>query len=798
MKEQYIDGSRGRRNALAALLGASALTVPMAPAFAQDAQQPQQPQEAQASVDTNTIIVTAQRRSEALEDVPMTVEVLTSETMASSGVNSLRDIANVTTGVALNQGGAFPQPTIRGVTTVINGTYENNVAVYVDGLYQPASQTLNIDLPNVESVQVLKGPQGTLYGRNATGGAILINTIMPGDVWEGKAELTYARFDDKRASGYVAGPITEGIGLSVAGYLRRSDGYFDKMSRTEPGETDGNAAPMKQDAVRVKLAADITDNFRAIIGYNYVRVSDPRGNMFSSFENVSRTLAPAFDRMPRRLGQAAFDIGTEIQTKQHEASLTLELDTDFGQIRSITGYADMKARTSFDFDGSYLDGNWATSLAHERTIQQAVDVNVNAIDGVDLIFGGTFFHDEFDFDDGPNDFYAGSSRDPGFVEVPLSNYTKIFSAFFNQKKEAWAVYGDLTFHATDALSINVGGRYNAELQEVSGRQDGIFPAVSRPQTAKRANFRQFTPRANIRYEIAPRTNVYASYSKGFRSGAFNSQIPLNPADWQPAREETIDAYEVGFKTAGDSFHLELAGFYYDYKNLQVSSTIVTPAGNAFVDVTNAPKAKIKGVEANFDWEPIDNLTLRGGATYLDAEYGKGFFLSTVGVNPLLPGALNTSDDPLKMLLNFNQIQDLSGHQMARAPKFTANLGVDYLAEMGFGSLRFAANAKYTDSYVVTNPAVWCDITSPTPNSATICAGIPEDRRDDQRFRQGSYVLLNASITYTDPSDHFYARLWANNITDEKYRMHYTGNAQWGSYSPMAEPLTYGLTAGYKF
>jgi iron complex outermembrane receptor protein len=353
-------------------------------------------------------------------------------------------------------------------------------------------------------------------------------------------------------------------------------------------------------------------------------------------------------------------------------------------------------------------------------------------------------------------------------------------------------------NATDALSINVGGRFNAEQQEVSGRQDGIFPAVTRVQTTKRANFRQFTPRANIRYEIAPNTSVYASYSKGFRSGAYNSQLPLNTQDWRPAKEETIDAYEIGFKTAQDSFRIELAGFWYDYKNLQVSSTIVTSTGNAFVDVTNAPEAKIKGVEGNFDWEPIHNLTIRGGATYLDAEYGDGFFLSTVGVNPLGLPALNTNDDPLKAMLNFGQIQDLSGKQMARAPKFTANLGADYLAEMGFGSLRFAANAKYTDSYVVTNPAVWCDITSATPNSATICAGVPEERRDKQRFRQGSYVLLNASITYTDPSDHFFARLWANNLLDEKYRMHYTGNAQWGSYSPMAEPLTYGLTAGYKF
>ena len=256
-------------------------------------------------------------------------------------------------------------------------------------------------------------------------------------------------------------------------------------------------------------------------------------------ENVSPTLTPAFDRMPRKLGQAAYDIGTTIETKQHEGSLTLEFDTDFGQIRSISGYSDLKAQTSFDFDGSYLNGQWSSSLQHEKTFQQAVDINITQIEGVDVIFGGTYFHDDLNFDE-PSVFYTGTpfglpGNNPGFVEVPLSAYTPLFSAFFRQKKDDWAVYGDLTFHATDALSINVGGRYSAEEQDVSGRQEGLFAAVRRPQTDTGANFRQFTPRASIRYEIAERTNVYATYSKGFRSGAYNSQIPIVTSKWIPAK-----------------------------------------------------------------------------------------------------------------------------------------------------------------------------------------------------------------------------------------------------------------------
>lgn len=745
--------------------------------------------------DANVIIVTAQRRSEALENVPMSVEIISSETMATAGVTSLRDIANVATGVTLNQGGAYPQPTIRGVTTVINGTFENNVAVYVDGLYQPSAQAINIDLPNVASVQVLKGPQGTLYGRNATGGAILLNTILPGDRLEGKGELTYARFDDRRASGYVAGPVAEGVGLSVAGYLRRSDGYMNLMSRTTPGKTKGNAAPLKQDAVRVKLAADLSDSFRAILGYNYTRVSDGRGNMFSAFENVPPVLVPAYDRMPRKLGQAAWDIDTTVETKQHEGSLTLELGTGIGTFKSITGLADLSATTSFDFDGSYLNGNWSTSLIKQKTFQQALDLAVDSVEGLDLIVGGSYFRDKLRIAGGTPFYGFFVSTNPGLTEVPLSSYTELFRAFFNQKKEAWAIYADATVNATDRLSINLGGRYSREKQDVAGRQNSAFCGfgLCRAPTVTGDTFSKFTPRASVRYELGARTNVYATYSKGFRSGSYNSTLPVNPADWKPARQEVIDSFEIGYKTAGSTFRFEAAAFHYDYKNLQVSATITGTAGNAITTITNAPSAKIKGLEASFEWEPVKNLTIRGGATYLHAQFGKGFFLDTVGVNAAQVG-LNTNSDPRKTYRNVAQLQNLSGLQMSRAPDFAGNLGVDYLVPNGEGGVRIAANARYTTSYVVTNPAVWCDRTAP---NGAICAGIPADQQRKQRFREGAYVLLNASLTWTDPTDSYYLRVWGTNLTDHRYRLHYTGNANWGTYSPMAEPRTYGLTLGYR-
>lgn len=784
--------NRRCRRCLAAIMGASALTSPLLA-------EPVLAQSASATVDRDVIIVTAQRRSEALEDVPMSVSVLDSSTLANSGVTSLRDIQTVTTGVQLGQGGAFPQPAVRGVTTVINGTYENNVAVYVDGIYQVNPQTINIDLPNIQSVQILKGPQGTLYGRNATGGALLLETISPGPSWQGKAEATYARFDDKRLSSYIAGPVSDRIGISLAGYIRRSDGYMKLMSRTTPGETDGHAAPLKQDSIRAKLKAAVTDSFTATLAYNYTRISDARGNMFSTFENLPRTfLLPGGETRAQKLGQAAWDIATDVTTKQHEGSLTLELDTGVGTLKSITGYTQTRARTSFDFDGSYIPLSWSISRIQNRTFQQALDFTVTAVESLDLIVGGTYFRDRNKYVD-PSQFYIGPAAlgapyDPT-TPSSLDDYVLFFSADFAQTKEAWALYADATFHATDRLSLNLGGRYSEETQDVFASQTSFSPASRRPPTDAHAKFSKFTPRASVRYELAPRTNIYASYSKGFRSGAFNSTLPAcvltNPACYQPAKQETIDAYEIGFKTASGPFRAELAAFYYDYKNLQVSSTITLPDGSAFVDVTNAPKARIKGIEGSIEFHPVENLTLRAGAIYLHARYGDGFTFSGTGVsNSAAEGGgvgINTNPDPLKTYLNVGRVQDLSGLQMSRAPDFAANFGIEYRVPMGDGGLLFAANAKYTDSYVVTNPAIWGS-----------GSGVPAERQREQRFREGKYALLGASITWTDPTDSYYVRAFGTNLTDHRYRLHYNGTTTYGTYAPMAEPRTYGVTIGYKF
>lgn len=757
----------------------------------------------------NEILVTAQRRTERLEEVPMSVSVVNQATLETNGVTSLRDLSNVTSGFSLGAGGVIPQPAIRGITTVVAGAYENNVAIYIDGLYQTSPTALNIDLPNIDNVQILKGPQGSLYGRNATGGAVLLTTISPTDAWHGKAELTYARFDDKRATGYVAGPISDNLGVSLAGYIRRSDGYVQKASRTTPGATECCALPIEQDALRAKLVFH-RDDFKATLSYAFTRVDDSRSSPFTPIENVPATSLnaptntlgygnlPGGLTRPTTLGIVAYDLDPVAESKQHEIGLTLEWDTGIGKLRSITGRTSTQFRNAYDFDGSYIRASYSSSLSKETTIQETVDFAIDSIKNVDLIVGGNFFRDHYYFEI-PNTAYSGLDiTNPGTTPSTLADYFVVQQGYFDQTKTAWALFGDVTWHATDRLSITAGGRYSEEVQDISAYQtSALVPSSVRNLTVTSAKFSKFTPRASIRYEISPRTNVYFTYSQGFRSGVFNSTLPacVNTtagACYQPAKQETIDSFELGFKTAGRNFHAELAGFYYNYKNIQVSTTttVGTPP-TVLVTITNAPKARVYGIEASFDWEPIENLTIRGNATWLDAKYGDGFFFGGVGVNcasPTVGGAINSSPDFLKTCLNVTQsAQNLSGKQMARAPSFSGNLGVDYLIPMGEGGVRLAANVKYTSSYVLSNPSVWGNGTN-----------VPADMQGVQRFRENGYALLNASITWTDRSGHYYVRAWGTNLTDHRYRLHYSGTASNGTYSPMAEPLSAGGTIGYKF
>lgn len=736
-----------------AILSATALSATLAvPALAQSAEN------ASAS---NEIIVTAQRRQERLEDVPMSVAALAPETLEKANVTNIHELGRIAPGVQVNFGGVSTQPSIRGVTSLTNGFgNENNVAIYVDGFYVPDNQSINGDLANLESIQVLKGPQGTLYGRNATGGAILFNTLDPSDTVSAKLNLSAARFDEVRATAYVSMPITEGVGIMVAGALRSSDGHIRFSDPNNNMRASGDAAKQRQRSVRVKLKADVSEDLSVTLAYNHAYSSDPSGVLFTTFEHAP----PAGNARAGRFGLASYNHDTEASASTDEATAKIALDTGIGTLTSYTGMAWRSAVTSFDFDGTYNDILFSTSTNKQKVFQQAIDYSIDVIDNLDLVVGGLYLHDKY------HQVAGQVAFGPGLV--PQSR------TFRPLKTEAWAVYADATFKVTDRFTIGVGGRYSRDHRFVSQyTTDGNFN-VTAPQYNLDQTFSAFTPRATLRYELAERTNIYASFSKGFRAGAYNSAPVASEALSVAIKPEKINAYEVGFKTAQSNLRFEIAGYYYDYTNLHVSLTVPDPrcqgqVGCGVVTVTgNAPKAEIYGIDTQLTLTPVENFNITLGGAWIHARYGT------------FPNAIGTGLDIRTDRNLSGQVQNWTGQEMARAPEFSGSINADYTVPLAEGELTLTGTVNYTDSYVISNPSLY----GPAAGAALA---------NKQRFRQDSYVLVNAGIDWKDPSGRLTLGVFGKNLTNKSYRLTYNGGA-FGDYSAKAAPVSYGVRLGFQY
>lgn len=737
-----------------------------------------QPADAEKSVRAlEEVVVTAQRRTEALEDVPMSISVVSAETLQESGVTNIHDIGQLASGVQVNWAGAFTQPAIRGVTSLTNGYGENNVAIYVDGFYESSTVAINQDLANIESIQVLKGPQGALYGRNATGGAILINTLAPSDTLTGLAEVTYARWDDKRFKGYLSGPLSDMFSFSIAGYYRESDGHLEfadpAVFAPNPSSpampTSSNAAPIEQRSVRTKLQAQFSDSFTATLAYNYGYSDVINGNLYTTYSH-----RPTFLPAAPPTGQVAYNYDTVQRAESNGVTLKLEWETGIGTLTSYSGYLEIENPLRFDFDGTYADLTYSTSVWDTETLQQTVDFAVTAVDKLDLIIGASYINDDTHVQ--PDNL--ATNYGPGRVPATVTDE--------GIEAKAWAVYVDGTFHLTDRLSLSAGGRYTDETKEAYYGQTvvALGRCTSFCPTTKELSFDKFTPRASISYALAPETNIYASYSEGFRSGTLSLSGAATPELWLPVDPEVVDAYEVGFKVARDRYRFDIAGFFYQDQDLHVSVIEPDPrcAGNVqgctvLTVFKNAKEAEIYGVDGNLAVTPVDGLNLRLGAAWIHGRYTDFSNASGTALNPATN--LNIS----------GTLQNWNDQEMARAPEFSANFGGDYTWQLPIGSLQFAANASYSDGYVINNPSLF--------GGTNITTGVVYPGTE-QRYRQDSLTLVTASLSWTDPGDHFSITAFGTNLTDEEYFVTYSGTSSFGDYGTVAEPINYGVRVGYKF
>lgn len=681
------------------------------------------------------IVVTAQKRSERLVDVPIAITALGAEKLANTGITSSQALGQVVPGMRLDSAGASSTATIRGVGSALAGPGVGTaVAVYVDGIYQPNPIGNNFELTDIESIDVLKGPQGTLFGRNATGGAISLTTSRPSFDPAMKGTLSYGRYNDIRATASLTGGIAEGVAASITGLYHINDGFMEDVLTGE------KVAPTRSYALRGKVLLQPSDRVELQLTALHLYNRDDNIVTYNAWGGYSNArLFPAEypnPVIPSERGEISIDSPNEFWVRQTALTARLDVDFDFADLVSYTGWQKMNSIQHLDFDASRVPYQNAQFGNKSRSFSQEFNLVSKPGNRLSWVVGAYYFYDR-----AQQPYYYANGL--SVVEADPSFSVNVFNALV--KTEAYAAFADLTYDLTDSLFLTVGGRYSYE------DSHRVFNYLPLGLTGiGDANFDSFTPRVVLRYAFDPSANVYASYSKGFKSGGFNP-TDLSP---DPFRPEKIDAYEVGLKLSRPGLRLGSSAYYYKYKDLQVSSYVLGAAV-----IKNAASSEIYGADLELSADITSRLTIDLSGAYTHAKYNEFFGA------PSYPGT-GFVGDPIHTVA-----VDLLDSPMQRAPKWTGTASATYTQPIGDSNeLRLHASYYRTSKFKL---------------------------EPSGQYWQKGYGLLTARITYAMADDRMSLSLYGNNLTDAKYLsqlllLESAPLQQW------AFPRTYGVELGFKF
>jgi len=697
---------------------------------------PQAPQ-AQSSSDSD-IVVTARRREERLQEVPMSVSAIPAASLASAGVSNAHDLTQVVPGVVFAQAGATVQPSIRGVGNRSTGrSNDPSVAIYIDGFYYPSTAGLAFDLLELQRVEVLRGPQGTLFGRNATGGLINYITVDPQFETRGSVSLRAGSFGELSGRAYITGAISDTIAADLAVSAYRDDGYITDLIN------GGHANDRTAFSIRSKWLFQVSEHTRLTLTGAYNDVDDPTAQTYQPLNQNTRGrfLSPI---LPTRPWQTATSAATPIRIGYSQAVATARLTHDFeGLTLFFEGsYQGDHSPNSADSDGStaVLAASSATHAGvHAKTAEvRLVSTGSGPFQWVAGVFG----------------FQAYSWTLPQ-ISPTFTNQVRVREARLYGRNWTRSLAGflELNYSITPALRATLGGRYTYEDRHFNARQDTVTLATGATTILAfdgTISFQRFTPRAVLQYIFSPRANIYASYNRGFKSGFFNT-TSVTGASVEP---EDLDAYEVGFHTEPvPGVLLNGAAYYYNYQNLQVSAR--DPV-SGLSTTQNAAQSRIKGAEIEMVASLGHGTRLRLGASYNHAVY-TSFPLAQVTV-PRADGAGN--DQPFL---------DVSGNHLPRTPEFTANAGLEHTSHFRQGDLGIGLNAYYSSKNYY---------------------------EPSNRITQNGYVLINGEISWQF-SNGLRLAVWGTNLTNHAVLMLAVPSTN-GDMVVYDQPRRIGGSIGYRF
>ncbi|TXS96451.1 TonB-dependent receptor [Parahaliea maris] len=697
------------------------------------------------------IIVTAQKRAEDLQDVPISVSAFTGSALQNMGISDTQELQMVTPGVVFTNLGPTGSPYIRGVGTrlAINGL-DPSIATYIQDRYSPRVSASIMGLgADVERVEVLKGPQGTLYGRNATGGAVRIIRKDVVDDLEGDLRASYGNYNAVDMAGTVNIPVSSDLGVRLSGLYSTRDGYVDNLAHgVIPGVLE-EFDDRELNSVSARVRWNISDSMTADLLVDYWTKNDAEGLHQNALPPVELNFGISnFGGFTgRKPSETATDLTDKSDTEDLSGQLRIDVDLASLDLVSITTFDDF----SNDWYGE-VDGSSASVLTpgdfpeSSETFSQEIQFISDPASSIEWIAGAFLYRDEH-----TSEVFVDSST----ITISQGNQ--------EMETTAYALFGQLTWDLNENTAITIGGRYSFEHRKVSLEQTkrpGYFtPGV--PFYAD-SSWNKFTPRIVLEHHFGE-SLIYASYSQGFKSGGYNYPASTTPESLDP---ETLDMYELGLK--GDflnhSLRLATSIYYYDYKDLQVTRAASGTIG--IVTTENAADAKLYGLDLDVTWIPTNSLSIDFGLNLIDSEYkdydaNAKVFRETIGI----PGFGAMVDVPY----------DASGDSMLRASEFSYYVSANYEFNLSHGTVPVVLTYSYKDDFLfdfIADPAA-------------------------KHLRQDGYGLLNGRVSYLTEDVQWRFSIWGRNLTDEKYFDEVAANGM-GIRGSYASPRTYGVEVEYQF
>lgn len=721
-----------------------------------------------ASAQLEEVVVTAQKRAESLQDVPVAVSAFQGDQLENFGVGDTQALALVTPSLVFNNRGPVGQPFIRGIGTTLSLLgLEPSVATYVDDQYYARPFGSIMELPDIERIEVLKGPQGTLYGRNATGGAIRIVTRDPTDEFEGKIKLSAGNYGYFGLSNYVQGGLADNLYGSFSALYKQRDGFAEQE---EPGLDDLD--DLDTQTYRGKLVWDATDTITAKLALDYTQREDTSGSEtidITSSKSVLGTLPGAIGnswaegpgRFPpfgnvsptgKEQDSVRSSVDADNELDMFNAQLRFDVQLDGMVFSSMTTYQDTSSETNTaDFDASA--GNFSDILDEENNTAysqelQLVSDNDSALSWVAGVY---YFDSEGDYE------LTLDGRD-----LVVAGFTTLTAPKSDLDTTAWAVFGQATYALNESWSFTLGGRYSEEEKEITASSD--TGSVDDDET-----WDEFTPSATVQYDW-DMGMAYVTYKKGFKSGGFAYPYVVGSSD-QSVDPETLDMYEIGLKTdlLDDTLRVSAAAYYYDYEDLQVNRNAgLIPGVGIVIPVENAGGAEVYGLDADITWLATEQLMVTAGFNAMSTEYTD--YEAT-------PNIYNTDTFPGGAVVAVPY--DADGDDLVRAPDFSAFVSLNYDISLNDGaSLPISLTYSHTGDY-----------------NFDLIPGDETNRIDE--LEQESYELLSARITYHSASDAWSIAAWGNNLTDEEYFDEVVSFAT-AVRGTVGAPRTYGVDVSYNF